>query len=172
VGAAYVVNSIDASLAGRDTRIVTTATVFPEEAWHAIRFGLFEPTASYTGTAWARDVLSPWTADNPATLAALQRIGRPEMAGIALADEDRWTLYAMSRVAELLIVSSQPPATDPDDEPVDQPLPLTTASSRRSAATPHRPTTSTPSCTRSSLPSQTPIRPCQPPLPRRGGRPA
>src|SRR5688572_23784103 len=91
-------NSIDALLAGRDTRIVRTATVFPEQAWQAIRFGLFEPTASYTGTEWARDVLLPWTAGNPATLAALQRIGRPEMAGVALAADDRWTLYAMSRV--------------------------------------------------------------------------
>jgi len=123
MGAASVMNSIDALLAGRDTRIVTTATMFPQEAWHAIRFGLFEPTASYTGTDWTRDVLLPWTADNPATLAALQRIGRPEMASVSLADDDRWTLYALSRVAELLIVSSQPPATDPDDNPVNQPLP-------------------------------------------------
>jgi hypothetical protein len=83
----------------------------------------FEPTEDYTGSTWAQDVLVPWTAANQATLAALWRIGQPEMAGIALDMEDLWTLYALSRVAEVLIVSSQPPAADPADDPVDRPLP-------------------------------------------------
>jgi hypothetical protein len=100
-----------------------TTLVFPPEAWHAIRYGLFEPTESYAGDAWEQDVLQPWTAANTATLAALAEIGRPEMAHVALDVEDLWTLYALSRVAELLIVSRQPPAIDPTDEPLDRPLP-------------------------------------------------
>src|SRR5690349_21079134 len=67
---------------------VRTKTVFPQESWHAIRFGLFEPTMSYTGDAWVHDVLQPWTVANTATLAALAQIGRPEMAGVALGTDD------------------------------------------------------------------------------------
>jgi hypothetical protein len=97
-------------------------TVFPDDSWHAIRFGLLEASRSYSGDMWGRDVLEPWTAANPATLAALQAAGRVEMASVALADEDLWTLYALSRLVELLTASRQPPAASPDDEPFDRVL--------------------------------------------------
>ncbi|MBW4704562.1 MULTISPECIES: hypothetical protein [unclassified Micromonospora] len=45
----------------------------------------------------------------------MRQVGEPQMAAVALAHEDLWTLYAVSRVMELLILPSQPHATDPDD---------------------------------------------------------
>ncbi|WP_433231009.1 hypothetical protein ACQP2H_03385 [Micromonospora sp. CA-248260] len=89
--------------------------VFPDGAWQEVRFGLFEPTLDYSGSAWARDVLDPWVAAHSSILAALRQVGEPRMAAVALAHEDLWTLYALSRVMDLLILPGQPPATDPGD---------------------------------------------------------
>lgn len=89
-------------------------TVFPEQSCNAIRFGLFEPTLDYAGTAWDADVLHPWVGDNRSIVAALQQVGRPDMASVTLDPADLWALYALSRVAELLVLPHQPPARDPD----------------------------------------------------------
>lgn len=91
-----------------------TATVFPAAAGDAIRFGLYEPTLHYAGAAWDADVLAPWVAENRATVAALHRVGDAGMASVALEPADLWALYALSRVAELLILPHQPPADGPD----------------------------------------------------------
>ncbi|MFI2663392.1 hypothetical protein [Micromonospora carbonacea] len=89
--------------------------VFPDGAWREVRFGLFEPTLDYSGSAWARDVLDPWVSAHSSILTALRQVGEPRMAAVALAREDLWALYALSRVMELLILPGQPPATDPGD---------------------------------------------------------
>ncbi|WP_052503627.1 MULTISPECIES: hypothetical protein [Micromonospora] len=89
--------------------------VFPEGAWHKVRFGLFVPTLDYGGSAWGRDVLDPWVSAHLSILAALRQVGEARMAAVALAREDLWALYALSRVMELLSLPSQPPATDPGD---------------------------------------------------------
>jgi hypothetical protein len=88
--------------------------VFPDGAADEIRFGLFDPTLGYTGVDWGRDVFEPWTAANQPILAALHDVGRPAMASVELAVEDLWTLYAFSRLVDMLILPLQPPSTDPD----------------------------------------------------------
>ncbi|MFV2115324.1 hypothetical protein ACFHW0_23715 [Micromonospora sp. LOL_025] len=93
---------------------MTAEMVFPESAWNEIRFGLYEPTLDYGGSEWGRDVLDPWVAANSPVVVALRQAGEAEMAAVSLGQEDRWALYALSRVVELLILPSQPPATGPD----------------------------------------------------------
>jgi hypothetical protein len=102
---------------------VIELALFPGDSWGAVRRGLFEATESYAGEAWGRDVLHPWTAANRATIAALQGAGRPQTARSPLAARDRWTLYAVSRLVELLTAGAQPPAMTPDDECFDRVLP-------------------------------------------------
>ncbi|WP_250002132.1 DUF6183 family protein [Actinoplanes sp. M2I2] len=93
-----------------------TGILFPDGASNDVRHGLFEPTARYSGGDWAGDVLEPWLAAHQPLLRALHRAGRWEAAATVLGNEDRWTLYALSRVAELLILPYQPPAAGPDYE--------------------------------------------------------
>lgn len=92
---------------------MTAAMVFPDGAWNEIRFGLHDPTMQYEADDWGRQVLHPWLTANQPILVALQRAGRAEMADIALKAEDLWTLYALSRTAELLILPHQPPSITP-----------------------------------------------------------
>jgi hypothetical protein len=97
---------------------MTARMVFPDGAGNAIREQLFDPTMSYPGDDWGRDVLEPWTAANLPILGALRQLGEPQMATVALDAEDLWTLYAISRVAELLILPHQPASRNPD-QPAD-----------------------------------------------------
>ncbi|MFF0825106.1 hypothetical protein ACFYUR_32445 [Micromonospora haikouensis] len=97
---------------------MTAAMVFPNGAWQEVRFSLFVPTLDYGGSAWGQDVLDPWVASHSSVLAALRQVGEARMSTVALAREDLWALYALSRVMELLILPGQPPATDPG-EPAD-----------------------------------------------------
>ena len=88
--------------------------VFEPEAYHQVRHGLYEPTLTFAGEDWGREVLEPWLAAHQPILTALHRIGTPEMACVLVEDEDQWALYAVSRVAETLALPHQPPATNPD----------------------------------------------------------
>jgi hypothetical protein len=101
-------------LAG-DWLAVTAAMVFPAGACNSVRFDLWEPTMNYTTGDWGQQVLEPWLAANPPIMSGLRQVGQADMASVGLAVQDLWTLYALSRVAELLILAHQPPATDPDD---------------------------------------------------------
>ncbi|MER5457610.1 hypothetical protein ABT008_22805 [Micromonospora sp. NPDC002389] len=94
---------------------MTVERVFPEDALRVIRFGLFEPTVWYEGSAWRWDVLDPWAADNSAILDALRQVGEARMAAVTLDSNDLCALYALSRVAEVLLLSSQPPAVGADN---------------------------------------------------------
>ncbi|MBB2940635.1 hypothetical protein FB565_000339 [Actinoplanes lutulentus] len=91
--------------------------VFTVQDYHQIRHTLFKPTRDYVGVDWGRDVLAPWVAANRGVLDSLHRIGAPEMATASISVEDSWALYALSRVAEVLILSSQPEKTADDADP-------------------------------------------------------
>ncbi|PTA47857.1 hypothetical protein [Micromonospora sp. RP3T] len=90
---------------------VRAEPMFPPDAVTEIRIGLFDPTLGYQGGEWDRHVLAPWIAANPAILSALRQVGDATMATVALDHQDRYALYALSRVLELLILPHQPPAT-------------------------------------------------------------
>jgi hypothetical protein len=92
-----------------------TVTGFPAGAYHEIRHGLFEPTTRYDGPDWGADVLTPWTAANADVVDAVRRAGGERAAAVAFEPEDRWALYALSRVAELLILPHQPAPIDPGE---------------------------------------------------------
>lgn len=75
---------------------------------------MFDPTLRYGGEHWGREVLQPWLDSHPSILAALREAGRAELATRAMASTDRWALYALSRLADVLILPLQPASTDPD----------------------------------------------------------
>jgi hypothetical protein len=51
--------------------------VFPHGAGNDVREQLFDPTMSYAGSDWGRDVLAPWAAAHrPGAVAELTRIFR------------------------------------------------------------------------------------------------
>jgi hypothetical protein len=104
-----------------DCDVVTGETVFPDDSWWAIREDLFEATRTRATDLWSVEVLQPWLAANPTTVRALRRMGEPDMATVALDAEDRWTLYALSRVVELLLRPWQPqPAESGGEEDSDE----------------------------------------------------
>jgi hypothetical protein len=90
--------------------------LFGGDVMHAIRHGLVDATRDYAGGDWAADVLAPWLRERPAFVGTVHRAGERGMHATALPAEDRWTLYALSRVTDRLLLGHQPPAADPAED--------------------------------------------------------
>jgi hypothetical protein len=80
-----------------------------ESIWPALR-ALFDAVEDYDGASPHQDVLAPWLAESGEIAQAwlrdfAQRKGSPIPAA---SDEDLWTLYALSRINDTLLMSFQP----------------------------------------------------------------
>lgn len=84
--------------------------LFDDDAWQAMRWGLFDATRDYAGGDWAADVLRPALQSAPRLVDAVHRAGAAPMHATTLEVEDLWHLYALSRVTDLLLLDHQVPA--------------------------------------------------------------